>query len=607
MDWRAAHRRTIVTFLVLAILIFGSGIVIFRNINKLSRLEYENQQRLLSAALWGFRREFTGVLLDLTRAFDLPFEAETPEDVKQQLIDRYQFLIEEESGLGLVSSVMLFVDSPKKPDTLFRLRFDEGVFVEEKPTPAILKNVYSASSLPGPRPGRGVARLEFVGGEFILTLPEGLPRRVFWRQRADAAQPFHYPFRPGLPPDRDRTQRKVGDGRMQEQYLVLLKLDMDYLESVFVRLTEEYFRRPLIQGFEVAVSSASDEKTIYESSMNSGPHFFFAADASIPLTAPGGWLGRFGFNLEPQVRLNRTMRPTGTIILAARHHLGSLEAAIRRQRSYDLLEAFGILLLLTVAAITLLLSLHRTRELARRQMDFVAGISHELKNPLTSIQSAGFNLSQGNVTEPEKIRKYGQIISKESRRLSRMVEQVLNYSGIQSSIKQYDWQLLQLEEILESVLQEYKTHFDDEAWNIDVNIEGDLPALRGDPDALKSCLRNLIDNSLKYADKEKLLRFNVNARDESGQRWVEVSVQDNGPGLSSSEISRIFEPFYRGAIHVASSKPGAGLGLALVKNHVEAHGGRIRVSGKREEGATFLLSFPAVPDTKGAPESNNGN
>ena len=116
-------------------------------------------------------------------------------------------------------------------------------------------------------------------------------------------------------------------------------------------------------------------------------------------------------------------------------------------------------------------------------------------------------------------------------------------------------------------------------------------------------LRNLIDNALKYAAEVKRLRVQMISKEESGKPWVEISVRDKSRGIPSSELSRIFEPFYRGADHVASSNPGSGLGLALVKRHVEAHGGKVQVSSSLGEGSNFLLSFPAVLGTHDSNEA----
>lgn len=391
-------------------------------------------------------------------------------------------------------------------------------------------------------------------------------------------------------------------------FLVLLKLDHDHLKrEILVPLQESYFRKPLLEDFEWAIAADPGGKVICQSDPLLDSGFFSSADVSIPLE---GRPFPFPTPARAELGISFTFDHPGKLNLITRHRLGSLAAAIGRRRNQDLLQSLGILLLLAAATVTLLVSVQRTRRLAKRQMDFVAGVSHELRNPLTAIQSAGFNLSRGSVREEERIRKYGEIISRESRRLTRMVEQVLSYAGIQESRNQYNLQILRLEEVLEKVLQEYASVFEEQKWDIETQVEEELPSVSADPKALESCLRNLIDNALKYAAEVKSLEVQMISKEESRRRWVEISVQDKGRGIPSSELPHIFEPFYRGADRVASSNPGSGLGLAIVKRHVEAHGGKIRVYSKLAEGSKFLLSLPAVPPTQSsneAREDKNGS
>jgi two-component system phosphate regulon sensor histidine kinase PhoR len=382
--------------------------------------------------------------------------------------------------------------------------------------------------------------------------------------------------------------------------LILLEIDHLSLErDLLIRLEENFFRRPLVPGFEVAIVSDTGEILSYRGGRRLDASFLHSADAIVPLVAPGGWLFPFEFTTALTGSQEPYLPRTGTLSLVAKHQAGSLAAAINRRRTYHLLEAFGILLLLAAAAVTLLLSVQKTRDLARRQMDFVAGISHELRNPLTAIQSAGFNLSKGTVYEKEKIQKYGRIISKESRRLTHMIEQVLSYAGIQRSARQYDRQSLRLEEVVEEVLRDYSEVLEEEDWEVEVQIEEDLQPLAVDPKALRSCLSNLIDNSLKYAGYTKNLRIEASSEQDAGQSWIHVSVRDKGRGIPGSELPNVFQPFFRGSHHVASPTPGTGLGLAIVKSHVEAHGGKVRVESKPGFGTEFILSFPTrVSDEK---------
>jgi signal transduction histidine kinase len=593
MDWRGVHRPTIIAFLVLALFIVGAGFVIYRNVNRLSRLEYENQRRFLSSALFSYRRDFNGALLDLTRAFEPPIWTQTNEGLQRLLVDRYELLLEEGLDLNLLDELFLLVYRADRNAIFFRFDPNEAVFLEEQ-IPESIRNLESSLFPPRiPRLGRGASRLELLEEDLFLSVPQSSDRRGFrpWRRVPTMELP---PFEPGSRSNPDQAEGSHLERGQTKDFLILLRLNRTYLErEIMSRLEQSYLRRPLLEGFELAIVSETGEIIVPRSDEGLDPAFFHFPDATIPLLAPGGWLIPFNVSLGPGLGAGPPFRQESKLNLAVRHRAGSLGIAIGQHRRRDLLEAFGILLLLAGAAITLVVSVQRTRLLARRQMDFVAGISHELRNPLTAIQSAGFNLSKGTVRDDKKIRKYGQIISRESRRLTHMVEQVLSYAGIQSSSMRYDRRLIQLEEIIESVLQEYARVFEDEDWQVKVEIEENLPSLSADAKALRSCLSNLIDNSLKYAAETRSLVIQANTRQGSRKTWIEVSVQDQGPGIASTELAHIFDPFYRGAAQLASSTPGTGLGLSLVKRHVEAHGGTVQVHSS-PEGTRFLLAFPVA-------------
>ncbi len=599
MDWRGPHRYIIVASVILAILLLGAAAVIYRNVDRLSRLEYENQRRFLLSAMLGFRRDFTGALLDLTRAFEMPVWTQTTEGLQRQLIERFRLLKEDGSDRELISQLSILVYSDGRPERFRRFESEKNVFVEEEVPESFLNMDSLRPFWPMPRPRRSGSKLEVLGDRLLLMIPHR-DDQLGQRRPGVSIRDFPPPFssRPMPPLDPRRWEGRETESSRMATFLVLIELDHDHFcEEILDRLQETYFRSPLIPGFETAITYASGNKIFYHSDRRLDSAFFSSADASVPLLGPGGWLFPLNLSVDSELSRNRVARQTGKLDLLARHRLGSLKLVIAKQRTYDLLEALGILLLLATAAVTLLVSVQKTRRLAKRQMDFIAGISHELRNPLTAIQSAGFNLLRGSVREDEKIRKYGQIISRESRRLIHVVEQVLSYAGIQQTGRQYHFETLRVEEILATVLQDYTSVFEEEGWEFTMEVEEGLPPLSADAKALESCLRNLIDNALKYAAAVKSLKVSVRKKLKSGRNWVLISVQDQGSGISSVDLPHIFDPFYRGVDHVASSSPGSGLGLAMVKYHVEAHGGKIEAFSRPGEGAELLLSFPALVET----------
>jgi signal transduction histidine kinase len=595
MDSGGVQRSTIVSLLVLGVLLIGAGAIIYRHIDRSNRLEYANQRRFLSSAMLNCRRDFAGELLGLTRLFEPPIWTQSTDGLKLQLVDRYQLLVEDGGGSQLLDQLLLLIYSAAGPETLYCLQNKEGLFVEQEiprgildlPTPALPRHL--------PRPGRTSSRLDLLDGAIYLTIPHGSDPRGYRRWRPGSVPGFAPPLAPESQSFRSGSDGLDSNAAEPRVFLILLRLNHDYLErELLPRFQETYFRKPLVPGFDLGLVSDLGESVLSQSVGVAEAAYLHQADASLPLVGPQGRLFPFRFSVASRIAGDPGSRKMGRLNLVAKHRSGSLQAAIGQRRAYDLLEAFGILFLLAGAAVTLLVSVQKTRSLARKQMDFVAGISHELRNPLTAIQSAGFNLSKGTIHGGDRIKEYGQLICRESRRLSHMVEQVLSYSAGQRSAESYDLQIVQLEELLESILQEYSKSLEEEDWEVEIQVDEDLPPLSVDPKAFRSCISNLVDNALKYAADSKFLSVKISHRETSGKNWIDVAVRDKGPGIPDSELSQIFQPFRRGTGHVASAKPGTGLGLALVKRHVEAHGGRIHVDSKEGVGTAFLLSFPSL-------------
>jgi signal transduction histidine kinase len=227
-------------------------------------------------------------------------------------------------------------------------------------------------------------------------------------------------------------------------------------------------------------------------------------------------------------------------------------------------------------------------------MEFVAGISHELRTPLSVIQSAGFNLSHGVAVQSEKIQQYGTVIQAESKRLSDMLEQILNYAGIQSGREHYQFQVTEISPLLHKLLSEFQKTFDDRGWSVEQHIDEGLPPVLADTRTLESAIRNLIENALKYASTGKWLR--LTAATAHSRKEVVVTVEDHGPGIDPADLPHIFEPFYRGKKVLASSVPGAGLGLSLLQRYFKAHGGSVRLVNSPGRGTSFILYLPVFPE-----------
>jgi signal transduction histidine kinase len=240
----------------------------------------------------------------------------------------------------------------------------------------------------------------------------------------------------------------------------------------------------------------------------------------------------------------------------------------------------------------LVLSTRRAQELARQQMEFVAAVSHELRTPLAVIRSAAENLADGVVKDEEQIRKYGDLVRNEGRRLTGMVEQILEFAGIESGQRTFVLRPVALAPMLRDIVDASDELVRPAGMKIEFEIEEGLPPVLGDEAALRRVFDNLIANAIKYGESGRW----IGVRAKRVGREVHVTVADRGIGIASAEQSRIFEPFYRSPEVIAARVQGAGLGLSLVQRIVQAHGGRIVVRSEPAKGSEFTVILPAATE-----------
>jgi signal transduction histidine kinase len=273
----------------------------------------------------------------------------------------------------------------------------------------------------------------------------------------------------------------------------------------------------------------------------------------------------------------------------AEYKAGTLDQRAAAIRTRNLAVSFGMLLLMGVSVGMLLLSSRRARALAVQQMEFVAGVTHELRTPLAVISSASQNLADGVTTGDEQTRRYGSVIRDQGRRLTDMVEQILRFAGLASERAEMRRELVDVVEVIEQAVADCQPDLAAAGCQLTREVPDDLPEVSGDAASLVHCLRNLLSNALKHgAGAPVHLRASVGADSR-----VEIRVVDQGPGIDAADLPHIFEPFYRGRRATSEQIQGTGLGLSLVKKIAEAHDGSIEVTSRPGQGATFLLQLPA--------------
>ena len=251
--------------------------------------------------------------------------------------------------------------------------------------------------------------------------------------------------------------------------------------------------------------------------------------------------------------------------------------------------AFGVLLVMIVAASLATWRLtRRETEMAQLKSDFVANVSHDLKTPLSVIRMFGETLEMGRVGSDAQRQEYYRVITRETERLSRLIENVLDFSRIEGGRRTYAIVPTAVEPLVRETLEAFAYPLAQAGFKVDVHVDPDLPDVPMDADAVGQALANLVDNAIKYSADRRSVRVEAARRDGG----VSIVVADEGVGIARDEHAKIFEKFYRAGRSDTQGRRGSGVGLALVRHVADAHGGRITVESERGAGSRFTLWLP---------------
>jgi two-component system phosphate regulon sensor histidine kinase PhoR len=234
--------------------------------------------------------------------------------------------------------------------------------------------------------------------------------------------------------------------------------------------------------------------------------------------------------------------------------------------------------------------LYREARLAKLQSDFVNKVSHDLRTPLTSIRMFVETLQMGRLPEPERQQEAFDIIALETERLSALINRLLDWARMESGRRRYERSPVSVAHLVDRSLEALAPQLLTAPAVVTRDIPADLPCVAGDEDALAGALIDVLQNAHKYTGSDK--RIEVSAR--TVEEGVAIRVSDNGPGIPEPEQKRIFEKFYRAKDPLDRTIEGSGLGLAMVKHIVQAHGGKVFVESQPGAGATFTIVLPAV-------------
>jgi signal transduction histidine kinase len=251
-----------------------------------------------------------------------------------------------------------------------------------------------------------------------------------------------------------------------------------------------------------------------------------------------------------------------------------------------------VLVLAAFGAYLLWRDVHRELRLAELRSQFVSSVSHELKTPLTAIRMFAETLRMGRPADHALRDEYLDIIVNESERLTRLLNNVLDFTRIESGRKTYQFAPHDLESIVRTAARAMHYPLAQQGFELRVEVGGAIPPVRCDPDAIEQAILNLLANALKYSGDARTIELTL-ARDGGD---AVIGVRDWGIGIERADQHRIFDKFYRVARPENRLIPGTGLGLTLVDHIVRSHGGRVDVDSSPGAGSAFRIRVPLAAE-----------
>ncbi len=237
-------------------------------------------------------------------------------------------------------------------------------------------------------------------------------------------------------------------------------------------------------------------------------------------------------------------------------------------------------------------NLRKEMQLAQMKSDFASSVSHEIRTPLTLINMFAETLLLKRVPTEEKKQEYYEIITKETSRLKNIVNKILNFSQMENKKRTFELISDSLNDILKETIHTYSFHLENKGFAYQVEYGEESPFINADREAITEAIINLIDNAMKYSGESK--KLNIFSGTKS--HYTFVAVQDFGIGIDPKKQKLIFDKFFRVTEGDLYNVQGAGLGLSIVKNIMDAHNGKIEIESSLGKGSTFKLLFPIKQD-----------
>ncbi|MGA8806293.1 MAG: HAMP domain-containing sensor histidine kinase, partial [Thermoanaerobaculia bacterium] len=547
--------------LTAALIILGT--LQYRWIGDLANAERERMRTGLEFAAHHFSDDFDHELTRMFLAFQLPM----PDATADHLLHRYDEWSAAARDPKIVRAV--YFVPPFDPD---HLQLIDPATRSVRPAawpvslaalrPMIAEEAAGGRPMPGP----------IVPGVMALIIPCGGMRRAMIEHHVAVMG-----MQPPMP-----MHMKMPEGGCPGYTIV--EIDDRYLARVFLpEMARRYFDTPSGREYDVAIVSPESGATLFRSDADTAP---FRADIVLPIFSVRA-MRRMPMEV-PILTEPPPHRPLWNLLV--RHHGGSMEDVVAHTRRRNLLLTGGILAVLAGTVLALVTMLRTAERLRLQQLEFVAGVTHELNTPVAALTSAGQNLADGIITEPSQVSRYGTAIVKESRRLTEMIGQVLAYGGMESRRK-LPHVPVEVTNVIDEAIANCRWMADEQSIAIETDVDGALPLVDGDAASLARAVQNLIANAIRHGAAGKWVAIRAAVEN----RNVAISVEDRGPGIAARDLPHLFEPFYRG--RGADRVRGSGLGLTIVKQIAVAHGGSVSVDKRRDGGATFTLRLPVRPES----------
>ena len=290
-------------------------------------------------------------------------------------------------------------------------------------------------------------------------------------------------------------------------------------------------------------------------------------------------------------KIQRTAADTGlpwTIIVAS--PAGQQEPTEFAARRRNLAVGLAVLVILIAAGSYFIWrAVNRELAVARLQSDFVSAVSHEFRTPLTTLRQFNELLAEDDGPTAEKRRAFYQVQSRATERLHRLVESLLDFGRMEAGRRPYLFRPMDAATFAHDVTEEFLSETNGLGFNVQCHSDTGRYPISADDEALSRALWNLLDNAVKYSGASRYVQVSVSRANGS----VSIAVRDYGIGIPASEQKSVFQKFVRGAASKSGGIRGTGLGLAMVRHIVEAHGGTVNLESVDGKGSTFTIVLPA--------------